>query len=157
MSVQRRTRRSARQRSVHIEDRVVTFGRTESDGVRSATESAVGSDAARAERSRFMDQVLDRPCGSSRPISSEGSDFSLVRCCVSHVTSLLGPQPMWTTLAIACRVVFTSSVGGGRFDLRRRRNSKQLLQPSRDPGPFFIGGLLSRAMTALSDRCEQFS
>ena len=38
----------------------------------------------------------------------------------------------------AYRVVFNAGVGEGRSDvLRRRRNSKQLLQPSRNLSPFF--------------------
>ena len=52
--------------------------------------------------------------------------------------------------------VLIASVGKGRFDLRRRGNSKQLLEPSSDLGTSFIR-LLCRAKTALSYRCVQFS
>jgi hypothetical protein len=44
----------------------------------------------------------------------------------------------------------------GSLDLRGVGNTKQLLQPSRNLGTFFIG-LLGRATTALSYRCKQFS
>ncbi len=38
----------------------------------------------------------------------------------------------------AYRIVFNTGVGEGRCDLlRRRRNSKQLLQPSHNLSPFF--------------------
>ena len=67
------------------------------------------------------------PITVERTMSSERSKFSPVRCRVTHVASLLAPEIMWTTVAVGCRVVFTTGVGGGRFDLlRRRRNSKQL-------------------------------
>jgi hypothetical protein len=90
---------------------------------------------------------------------SERSKFPPFRCGVTRVGSLLAPRPMQgANLAAGCRTVFNTSGGGERFDfLRQRGNSKQLCHPSRNLGTFFFCGLLGRATTALSDRCEQLS
>lgn len=48
-----------------------------------------------------------------------------------------------------CWVVFNTGVSEGRCDLRRRRNSKQLLQPSPNLSPFFNGCWTERRRRSL--------
>jgi len=75
-------------------------------------------------------------------MSSGRSKFSPVRCRIAYVTSLQAPKRMWVTVAVGCRVVFTTTVGGRQFDLPRRRgNSERFWQPSRSLGTSFVGML----------------